>query len=305
MIIENYPDSSFRKVNIKNHVSGIFTKLSVIPDLHALVSFYLVIPLILILKIKRSAPTDQNFISHISSKISGEGLERLSVLFFLIPLMFMGFIVATPLSGKFFIPLIRYYLWVTPLMYIGMIFYLKTHISSYFINKNTGTIVSSLTTFIITVGLSVFFSLNRFGNYYPSLYENKKSFSAVERSFEYLDLFYIQKDSVKSIEALSDEIPIFVTLGEYYYLSSPTMGYTTKNIKNLYLVYENLLQTASLRDYPNVFILLDSETNNLHGQKQVDNLLDEAQSNPQYSVTELVNHHNLNYSSSIYRISRL
>jgi hypothetical protein len=157
---------------------------------------------------------------------------------------------------------------------------------------------------MLLTGLIFFFIANRDGRFYPSLDTEINSFSSAERSYEYLDFYKIQRDSVVSLAELQNKLPAFVTRGEYYYLSSPLMGYVKKHLNNIFLIVNKPYSSSNIDNFPDEFLLLDVSTQPLHGGKVVKEILGYAMASPSYSVSELVRHHSGPYSSSIFKISR-
>lgn len=286
-----------------SYILSVFSYLNVAPDLKILVITSLVIPIIFLLRNHTFTP--KAIINVISDFVSGSTKQRFLIATYLLPLVFIGFIVTIPLSGKSIFPLLRYYVWVLPFMFIGSSYAIKLFLES--ISKHFPDFTyndSNIVTPVLLVVLSVFFTINRDGRYYPDLGVSINSFSAVERSYEYLNFFNIQHDSVVSLVELQNGLPAFVTRGEYYYLSSPLMGYINKKVKNIFLVVKEPYNRANLGDYPEEFLVLDIPTNPFHGGAIVKNVLTSARSHPAYTVTVLKLLQRGGYSSVIYRVRK-
>lgn len=294
---------SFDRSNYFVYFLSVFMNLNFLPDLKILVFFALIMPGMIYMT--RSAVTKENIIEAFSAQISGNTTQRLLVLVYLIPFVFIGFIATVPLSGMGFIPLLRYYIWILPLMFIGTIYafylFLKSTVEHH---SKLGFIRIDVLLAMLVIFIGSFFIVNSDGRYYPSLGKEIASFGSVERSYEFLDYYKIQRESVLSLVEFQNSLPAFVTLGEYYYLSSPLMGYVKKPVKKIHLLVNKPYNAAKLADFPDEFLLLDVPNNRIHGGKIVKEILENAYDDPRYSVFELVRHHRGPYISSIYRISR-
>ena len=238
--------------------------------------------------------------------VRGDTSQRLVIAVYLVPVFFVGFLAMTPCSsGISVLHLPRYYTWILPIIFIGVIYTCKLffcrslkyqpNLSNNNVNRN---LVMMLTVLIL------FSMLNRDGRFYPSLGYGRNSFSLTERSFEYLDFYNIQHDSVAGLAKLQNGLPAFVTRGEYYFLSSPLMGYVKVHLDNIFFILNKPYSSAKLDDFPDDFILLNDATNDGHGGDILKNILQSAKTNPAYSVSELAQYHRGSYSSSIFRITR-
>ncbi|NQT37855.1 MAG: hypothetical protein HQ581_10220 [Planctomycetes bacterium] len=103
-----------------------------------------------------------------------------------------------------------------------------------------------------------------------------RSFGRAERSCEYLDYYRIQHDAVRGAAQLAGGRPVFVTRGEYYYLSSPLMGWVEQEVPEVGFVLTPPFDSGRLADYPPEFFVLQSESNDHHGRNVVIDLINQA-----------------------------
>jgi hypothetical protein len=281
---------------------SIFSTLNVVPDLKLLVTVALVMPWVFSLNWKSGKQV--NAISAISNMVSGDISQRLLVSVYLVPIIFVGFIAAIPLSGTLFFPLLRYYIWILPLLLMGALYAGLLAIRAY--RQNLPIASENKVLVVFLVGLIFFFSANRDGRYYPSLLESEMySFSLVERSYEYIDFYKIKHDSVVSLAQLQKELPVFVTRGEYYFMSSPLMGYLKKKPRKIFLLVNKPYIDSNPSDFPDDFLMLDIPTRILHGGGVVKQILEKVRSDSNYAVEELAHHQVGPYKSTIYHISKI
>lgn len=294
---------SFDRSQYFSYLLSIFFKLNVLPDLKILITTALLLPIYI--RMRQVAYSQTTMFDFLSKSIAGDLTQRLVVMIYLLPLVYMGFIITVPLAGMNYTQLPRYYVWILPFLFVGAVYGCKLFLDGIFKHESKAFIQKSeLLLTALLMALTCFFIANRVGRYYPSLGDDTNSFSSTERSYEYLEFYKIQRNSVISLAELQKGLPAFVTRGEYYYLSSPLMGYVKKELNNIFLIVNEPYNSSNLNDYPDEFVLLDVSTQPLHGGKVVRGILNYAQADPRYSVFELVRHHRGPYTSSLYRISR-
>lgn len=287
-----------------SYFMSIFLKLNLLPDLKVFVITVLVTPLILRLKQLSSKPV--SIVESLKKIVGGDFSQRSIIAVYLLPNVFLGFIATVPLAGMYFCPLLRYYTWVLPFLFIGTVYAFKL-ILLYFFQNNSNDWSKNIDAVlvILIVSLSCFFVVNRNGQYYPSLDSDINSFSSAERSYEYLDFYKIQYDSVASLAELQRGLPAFVTRGEYYYLSSPLMGYVKKPLKNILFILKSPYNRANLTDFPDEFLLLDVPSQKMHGISVLRKILADAKADSNYSISELVQHQVGPYKSVLYHIYKI
>lgn len=289
--------------NFIHYSTLFFSNLHRAPDLELLVITALFMPFVF--RFMHREDDLASVMGAFSALASGNASQRLLVSVYLIPFVFMGFVITLPLSGVLFFPLLRYYVWILPLLFIGTAYACKLglmHIFNLYSNATHKKVDRALSTLLVI--LILFFSANRDGRYYPSLGADITSFSMTERSFEYLDFYKIQRDSVIALAELQSDLPAFVTRVEYYYLSSPLMGYVNKRPDNIFFIKNQPYNKSDLCDYPDEFLLLNTPTRTLHGGKVAKKILAEAMEDPGYSVSKLASFRRGPYIGSIHQISK-
>jgi hypothetical protein len=159
-----------------------------------------------------------------------------------------------------------------------------------------------LSAFLIIV--FVFFCLNRYGSFYPNETDRfGNDFSIAERSEAYSDLLYIQKESIRFVEKIAQNHPVFYGLPIHYLTKYPLMGYSSGPLKEGFCIYlDNRYRYAELKNFPSCFYML--RISPWLGGNIIKNLFNKALSNPDYSAVQVKLFSKGNYNSEIFKISR-
>jgi hypothetical protein len=292
---------AFTDISYLEYVNSIIFYLVKVPDLFFLIILSCLFPLLYLNRLKVFRP--QELYRELSQLIQGSTDSRSWVAISLFPILFIGFIATIPLSGKFLFPLPRYYVW--PLPFMLLIFGLALReLSSMLPTSWEITSQSNQNKFVFLVLsiITIFFGFNRNGAYYPYSGTAFRSFSIAERSFEYIDFYNIQLLGTKNIEIYNNGRPICVTRGEFYFLSSPQMGYIKTRLPNVNYILNHPFSEGNLSDFPDDFILLDSHSNASHGQHIVYKVLQQAIEHDDYQVVLISRHTSGPYKSALFRI---
>ena len=288
---------------IERHLSSLdvfFYRLIMTPDLIVLICIALLWVLFLFSEIGKQ---DKLILRELSEHTQRGERERVSVGLALFVCAFLMFFLMASQYVKIFIPLVRYYVWILPLLLLILMEAIQSTIAwaSRILGKKPSVrayLVARNSVLIASVVLSLY---NSDGNLYPNI-DGKRKFSIAERSLEYLKYYDVQRYGVESVAGHDQGLPVFVTRGEYYFLSSPLMGYVPTRIKDLRLILQPPYDAARLRDYPSDFMLLDSFSNSFHGQTSLMTILREARGNNRYEVMTVDSHANGPYMTTLYRI---
>jgi hypothetical protein len=288
---------------IERHLSSLYVlyyRLTMTPDLLVLICIALLWVLFLINEIDKR---DKTILRELSKHTQRGERERVSVGLALFLCAFLMFFLMASHYVKMFIPLVRYYVWILPLLLLILIEAIQSTIAwaSRILCKKPSVrfnLVASNTVLIASVVLCL---NNSDGNLYPNI-DGGRKFSIAERSLEYLKYYDVQKYGVESVAYHDQGLPVFVTRGEYYFLSSPLMGYVPTRIKDLRLILRPPYDAARLRDYPSEFMLLDNFSNGFHGQTSLRSILREVRENNRYEVMVVDSHANGLYRTTLYRI---
>mgnify|MGYP003138286698 FL=1 len=216
---------------------------------------------------------------------------------------FVGFIIVVPFSGVGFYPLIRYYVWIWPVMVITLVALitcgrgrLKRE------NENYGHVIKLSVNVLILV-LIVFFWCNKSGEYYPNYGKDITAFSIAERSMEYRSFNEMQSSLLKSAENIDDR-NVYLNLFDTFYTSSPIMGYVDhykENFKYIVTYHDN---QTDLSEYPDNFALVLSNVS--HGGQYMSALLYQALRAPDTYEVKLLDEYNIDgFTGSIVGISKL
>lgn len=238
------------RITYLEYIQSVFSYLSNVPDLFI---FILIVPgALVVLLLQRHSLGVLNYLK----KILSSPRQRLILASLVYSFAFIALVLTISLSGKNFFPLPRYYVWVLPSFLVCFVYVLDLLLNKYFHSMSRVLFALSIV-FIVFV-----FSSNRSGVLYP--YGNKRisSFSVVERSFEYTNFWNAQRSAVQYVDKEYNSFPVFVTRGEYYYMSSPLMGYVKNEMENLNFVLAGSKEVS----LPPEFIIIDAGSNAYHGQ---------------------------------------
>lgn len=274
-----------------DYLYQIYSRLCDIPDLKILIGLFFLVSFCVLFKF--------NLFSVKGIKIFfSEKLEEELVRFYLagisIVFLFFCFVIFVPLSGSKFFPLTRYYVWVLPaLISLVVVFF-----SGLLRNRSSNLKFSAVAILVL------YFFVSKDGLLYPGFNSGTSSFSRLERSFEYLDFYKLQEEGVKLVaEEFPDEI-VYVTRGEYYMLSSPLMGYADIVPENVRFLLADENVRKSLADYPDRFLLLDTNSNGYHGQGLLYSIVTSAQNKEEYDVVVLRRFNIFSYSGQVISVTR-
>ena len=209
----------------------------------------------------------------------------------LVPPACIAFIAIVPLSGADFIPLQRYYLWALAPALIAV----------------AGAARQFGGARLVTIGLVVFVAYavaNRSGRLYPDAGEPIRRFSIVERSYEYLDYYEVQRQGVRGLASIARERPAFVTRAASYYLSSPLMGWVDGPVANVHFVLEPPYDASHLSNFPSDFYVLELDSHPYHGQRVVLDLLAQAALRSDYDSIPVAQWKSGPYTAQLVRIRR-
>ena len=134
---------------------------------------------------------------------------------------------------------------------------------------------------ILLILCSAYFLLNYNGRLYPA---NIDSFSVVERSHAYKDYQDTKSRALAALKEQSNGVPAYVTREIHYMNSHAMIGYVDPVVENVYPIFATPYRTSGLGDYPEHFFMLKAST--IHGGKQIDRILKQAQSSGSYHIEE-------------------
>ncbi len=275
-----------------DYVYQIYSRLSDVPDLAILIGLFFWVFFCVICKLNVFSVKG---LKTVLSKKLEDKLVRFYISGISIVVMFFCFVIFVPFSGGKFFPLTRYYVWILP----ALISLVVMFFSEFLRNKPNGLKLS------ITAILVLYFFVSKEGVLYPGFNSGISSFSRLERSFEYQDFYKLQHAGVKLVaDEFSDEI-VYVTRGEYYMLSSPLMGYVDSVPGNVRFLLADGNLEKGLVDYPDRFLLLDTNSNGYHGQGLLYRLVVEAAQNmEEYDLVVLRKFSIFSYSGQVIRVTR-
>lgn len=235
--------------------------------------------------------TDANILS---SKNPGSVAQRhvgLSVLFLI---YFFGFYyIALPILGNSPMVLIRYYTLAIPFLFLTICWFCIAELR---VNKRILSVLLTLTL--------VVFCLNRYGSFYPDEVDKfGNDFSIAERSAAYTDLLYVQKESIRFIEKITQKHPVFYGLPIHYLTKYPLMGYSSAPLMQGHcIILDDRYRNAELKNFPSCFYML--RISPWLGGEIMQDLFRKALSNPDYSAVQVKSFSKGNYNSEILRINR-
>jgi len=276
-------------------IKPVIDTLMQVPDLLGLVVVSMIFPFAYF--VRWSVLAKNKFQDEMATITKGDYCNRLWLGVAIVPFMFVIFLVFVPLAGHDFFPLPRYYVWIMPFMILALAKTLLISSSWSFVRQSPAH-NKVMFTLILFMAFSI---LNRSGKYYPSG-SSKTSFSIAERSFEYVDYYRAQRAGVQAVAELSGKAPVIVTRGEYYFLSSPLMGYVDKRVEKLGFILSPRYKSGNISDFPEEFIVLDLNSNRYHGINIVKSVIEQASNSKCNSIDKLTNYKFGRYESVVLRI---
>ena len=288
---------------VERHLSSwdvLWDRLMIAPDLLALLA---VAVGWVVLQAWFTGKRGRLFLGGISARILGDDSERATVGLAAFVCAFIAFFLLAIQHVTIFIPLTRYYVWIIPLLLLIFSDSVRTVLLSAS-RVIPGLLRPQRMSFAVNGALLASIALSLFnadGGLYPRL-EAIRKFSVAERSLEYLKYYDVQRYGVQSVARHDKGLPVFVTRGEYYYLSSPLMGYVSTVIKDVRLIWRPPYDAGRLSDYPSDFMLLDSFSSRFHGQRATSKVLRQARDDGRYEVTLVDAHVNGPYRVKLYRV---
>jgi len=276
---------------------AVFAILMEVPDLLVLVVLSLTFPAAYLLSRLESHVTPVKI--EIVAMINGDYCQRIWLAIAIVPTAFLFFLACIP--GH--LPLPRYFVWVLPFMVMIAARTLMLLGSFVAWQDKRVPCLKNLPSFIL-IGWIVFSLSNHTGSFYTDGL-SLTSFSIAERSFEYIDFYKAQRTGVRILAEKANGNPVIVTRGEYYFLSSPLMGYVDSRPEKLAFILSPPYESGILADYPAEFLLLKVNSNRFQGGHLVDSILNQALSSASHSVEMLAHHKFGDYESTAFRVRRI
>lgn len=109
-----------------------------------------------------------------------------------------------------------------------------------------------LSLILIAIGICL---INSNGIFYPSI--PYSSIAMAERSEEYINGYYVQKEYIKLIEnKVPDNVPIYVSLPDYFLMHYSVSQYVKKPLINVYYIGDVIKSMGNKFKYPDHFVLV-------------------------------------------------
>ncbi|MDX1803406.1 MAG: glycosyltransferase family 39 protein [Alcanivorax sp.] len=227
-------------------------------------------------------------------KLSDQKNRRVQTATVTMTCAFVSMMLTMPLSAKNFFPLPRYYVWTLPALFVCVQYTLYHMISA--ITHKHGPAVSLAGTAMT----ALFFLLNQNGRFYPVSDASNASFSATERSFEYRNFLAVQQSAIDYLDH-QKPLPVYCTRGIFYYLSSPLMGYS-KSPNMARLVLKEPGRGRHWQDLPGRYYIIDSGSENFHGEDIVSAMLQRANNDKLVRVIKMHDAKSGPYHSAVYLV---
>ena len=202
--------------------------------------------------------------------------------FFLILFSIFHFVVYAYIqaSDSHFLP--RYFFFVIPSMFLVLY---------YAIDKIFKVTKIKVLLLLIIIGICL---INRNGMLYPSI--PYSSIAMAERSEEYIDGFKVQKDYISMIEkVVSWNIPIYVSLPDYFLMHYAVSQYVQKPLPNVYFIGHVLKSEEYKFKYPEHFVLVYNYP--WLGGAYIKRIIQDISRNKEFSF-EVLGHFNKGYFSA-------
>jgi hypothetical protein len=233
-------------------------RMEAVPDLAGLMILALIaVPVLLILRLTRQA--------YCYTPVTEE-ITLSAYVCLLVPIAFSVAVIVGSFNQTLLIP--RYLVPVIPFAMMSILLLLRETIHQRLIA-------------ILLVLCSLYLLLNYSGRFYPT---NTDSFSVVERSHAYKDYNATKSSALAALKKQSNGIPAYVTREIHYMNSHAMIGYVDPVIANVYPIFAEPYSMRGLGDYPEHFFMLKAST--IHGGKQIDRILKQAQSTGSYHIKE-------------------
>ena len=234
--------------------------------------------------------TDANILN--SSRYDSLGQRHVSLSALFLVCFFGFYYIAVPFLQNYTMVLIRYYVLAIPFLFLTILWFCFAKVR---VNKRTLSVLLIL--------CIVFFCFNKYGSFYPNEVDTwGNDFSIAERSAAYTDLLFVQQESIRFIEKIAQNHPVFYDLPVHYLLKYPLMGYISGPLNRGHcIVLDNRYIDAKLENFPSCFYMLRISP---WGGRIMQNLFKRALSNPDYSAVRIKSISKGNYNSEILRINR-
>jgi hypothetical protein len=194
---------------------------------------------------------------------------RVRALSLLVVGAFAGFYLLVPTTGVEVYVLPRYYVQIAPFVLLGCVD-LAYRLGG--VRRTAGGVAL----------LALFFLLNRSGELvYPPVPGNE--FSLAERSAEYRDLLFVQRELLDAAKALPEDLPVFYGLPEHFLLQYPRLGYAEQPLRNGHCIWlDARRRRPRLADFPERFAILYDFIG--YGGVQLQSLVRQARAHPERQV---------------------
>lgn len=254
------------------YVRGVYARLQDVPDLLFVVAAFGVFSLYVLYRMISEQGWRLSKVVHVTMAD-----EKYRLLFggYVFVSSFLCFVIFVYFSGMNFFPLVRYYVWVLPVVYA----FLGVATYTYLYPGYKRLTIGLLSLYFL------FLFLSREGIFYPDYNAGVTSFSRLERSFEYKDFYKLQADLLDLVDREYSSEIVYVTRGEYYFSSSPLMGYVSRNLTGVEFLKAPGVSDKPLEEFPDNFILLNANSNGYHGQVKLYELVVEGVKSDDYEVS--------------------
>lgn len=232
-----------------------------------------------------------------------EASQRLVLGAFFLVLFYVGFLGAVPLSGMVFYPLTRYYVWIWPVIVVGVFGLTFCFGQNRNINAQQSHLSVRISITLIGLLLSGFFFMNRNGKFYPNYGGSITAFSIAERSMEYKSFNTMQAGLLAAAERI-DEVAVYLNLFDTYYTSNPLMGYVENHKGNFRNIVTYHQKQSDINEYPDEFFLVFSNVG--HGGQYMSELIERARRDPNSYRVRVIETINVDgFQGSLVEIVRL
>lgn len=202
---------------------------------------------------------------------AADAADRVRALAILLAGAFAGFHLLVPFTGVEVYLLPRYYVQILPFVLIGC-------------TDLARRAAGARAALVLPLALAAWFALNRHGDFagvYPTVAGNE--FSLAERSLEYRDLLWAQRELVAAAARLPPDVPVYYGLHEHFLFRFPRLGYAQAPPplgRSIWLDPD--LRRARLADLPPRFAILYDFVG--YGGVQLQALVREARGDPSRRV---------------------
>lgn len=271
--------------NYTAYFRQLVNNLSYVPDLYFWVLLFIVLLVFNLVNRKLLFPISSKEKIFLDLDCDTRARLNIGAIFFVGA--FLSLMATVYIAGNNFFPVPRYYVWVLPLLIVLGISFIRDVLAVIFEKVDMPSFSKLFVQCALVLLAVIYLQTNKDGELYPASNQAFSSFSIAERSFEYVNYYSVQKQTLEELAENYSEWPTYVTRGEYYFASSLLMGYVSKLPTDMRFIFDYPEHATDVSLLPRKFVLVDANSNGYHGKGLLVGLANMAINSGYYSVEEL------------------